>query len=129
MTTSLPVFLYDDDCGVCQEGTTAIRNRIAPPIPLVAYQSVDTSALGVSDEQLSDGPVLVQTDGRISVGPAAMAGLLRASGRPYRWVGVAMGLPGVRHALAVVGPHMYRQRYRLPGASGSCALPEASPRA
>ena len=119
----LPVFLYDDDCGVCHEGTTAIRARIRPPIALVPYQSVDTGALGVGDEVLAEGPVLVQEGGRISVGPAAMAGLLRASRRPYRWLGVTMDLPGIRQILAAAGPHMYRQRHRLPGASGSCAVP------
>jgi predicted DCC family thiol-disulfide oxidoreductase YuxK len=123
MTTPLPIFLYDDDCGVCHEGTTAIRARVRPPIALVPYQSVDTGALGVSDEVLAEGPVLVQAGGRISVGPAAMAGLLRASRRPYRWLGITMDLPGIKQILAAAGPHMYRQRHRLPGASGSCAVP------
>lgn len=123
MTTPLPIFLYDDDCGVCHEGTTAIRERIRPPIPLVPYQSVDTSALGVSDALLAEGPVLVRADGRLSVGPAAMAGVLQASRRPYRWLGRTMDLPGIRHLLAAAGPHMYQQRHRLPGASGSCAVP------
>jgi hypothetical protein len=126
MTTSLPVFLYDDDCGVCQQGTSTIREKIAPPIPIRPYQSVDTASLGVSDELLSEGPVLVRADGTASVGPAAMAGLLRSSKRPYRWIGTGMDLPGIRHVLAAVGPHMYRQRHRLPGASGSCAVPPAA---
>lgn len=127
MTTPTPVFLFDDDCGVCREGTTKMRQHVRPPIAIVPYQSVDTASLGVTERQLAEGPVLVQLDGRVSVGPAAMSGLLRASRRPYRWIGVAMELPGVRHALAAVGPHLYRQRHRLPGASGSCALPEAVP--
>ena len=125
MTTPVPVFLYDDDCGVCHQGTSTIRERIAPPIPLVPYQSVDTAALGVSDELLAEGPVLVRPGGHVSVGPAALAGLLRSSRRPYRWIGAAMDVPGVRHLLAAAGPHMYRQRHRLPGASGSCAVPPA----
>lgn len=125
--TAVPVFLYDDDCGVCHEGTTAIRARIAPPIPLVPFQSVDTQALGVSDELLAEGPVLVHGNGRVSVGPAAMAGLLRASRRPYSWIGAAMDLPGIRQILAAAGPRMYRQRHRLPNASGSCAVPASPP--
>lgn len=121
--TPLPVFLYDDDCGVCHDGTTRIRARIRPPVPLVPYPSVDTAALGVSDELLAEGPVLVSAAGRVNVGPAALAGLLRASRRPYRWIGIAMDVPGIRHLLAAAGPRIYRQRHRLPGASGSCAVP------
>lgn len=127
MSVSLPVFLYDDDCGVCRDGTAAIRERVKPPVPIVPYQSVNTAALGVTDEQLSDGPVLVLADGRVSVGPAAMAELMRVSGRPYRWIGRFMGLPGIRQGLAAAGPHMYRRRHHLPGASGSCALPGTVP--
>lgn len=129
MITSTPILLYDDDCGVCHEGTTALRHRATPPIPTVPHQSVDTAALGVKDALLDEGPVLVLSDGRVAVGPAAMAGLLQASRRPYRWIGVWMGLPGIRQVLAAAGPHMYRQRHRLPGACGSCALPEAAQRA
>ena len=122
MTTPQPVFLYDDDCGVCRQGTTAIRQRVQPLIPIVPYQSIDTESLGVTSKNLADGPVLVQADGRVLVGPAAMAGLLRASRRPYQWIGAVMAMPVIRQVLAAAGPRMYQERHRLPGASGSCAV-------
>jgi hypothetical protein len=124
-TTALdrPVFLFDADCGVCQDGTDLIRARIAPPVDIVGHQTVDHDALGVSDAELEEGPVFVSPEGWHVVGPLAMAQMFRLARRPYRGIGTIMLLPGVRHVLKALGPTMYRNRDRLPGASGSCSVP------
>ena len=119
-----PIFLFDADCGVCQTGTDRIRQSIAPPVEIVGYQSVDLDSLGVPVADVEEGPVLVRLDGTHVVGPAAMAELLGTARAPYRQVGRAMQLPGIRHALAAVGPVMYRNKHRLPGASDSCRVGE-----
>lgn len=120
-----PMFLFDGDCGVCQNGTDSMRRRFDPPVDLVRYQSIDFEALGVSSQEILDGPVLVRPDGTHVVGPLAIAELLRASRRPYRTIGAAMLLPGIRAVLRRSGPVIYRQRYRLPGSTYACRLPEA----
>lgn len=117
-----PLFLFDADCGICQTGTDRIRRTIAPPVEIVGYQSVDLDALGVSGADVEEGPVLVRTDGTHVVGPAAMAELLAASRAPYRQAGRAMQLPGIRRVLGAVGPVMYRNKHRLPGAGDSCRV-------
>lgn len=121
-----PMFLFDADCGVCQNGTDAIRDRIAPPVDIVAYQTIDVADLGVSEAELAEGPVLVFTDGRHVIGPLAMANLLRRSRAPYSAMGAFMLLPGIRHLLAAAGPAMYRHRDRLPGATPACSVPSGS---
>lgn len=115
-----PIFLFDADCGICQTGTDRIRDTIAPAVEIVGYQSVDLASLGVSQADVETGPVLVRGDGTHVVGPAAMAELLGTARSPYRQVGRAMQLPGVRQVLGAVGPVMYRNKHRLPGASDSC---------
>lgn len=123
-----PVFLFDADCGICQTGTDRIRERIAPPVEIVGYQSVDLDSLGVSEADVEEGPVLVRADGTHVVGPGAMAELLAASRSPYRQAGRTMQLPGVRQVLGAVGPVMYRNKHRLPGASDSCRVaPHSQP--
>lgn len=117
-----PVFLFDADCGVCQDGTDTIRARIAPPVDIVGFQTTDHEALGVSLAELQEGPVFVSPEGWHVVGPLAMAQMLRAARRPYRSVGTFMLLPGVRHLLRALGPVMYRNRGRLPGATGECSV-------
>jgi hypothetical protein len=90
------------------------------------YQSVDLDALGVGQDAVLRGPVLVRSDGSHVVGPQSMAELLGMSRSPFRQVGAVMRAPGVRRALAAIGPHMYQQRHRLPGATAACRSPEAS---
>ncbi len=120
-----PVFLFDGDCGVCQNGTDRMRRRFNPPVALVPYQSVDLARYDVSESEALEGPVLVRADGSHVIGPAAMAGVLRMSRSPYRQVGSIMGLRGVRSLLARVGPVLYRNRGRIPGTAGTC---EVAPR-
>ena len=120
--TTTPIFLFDADCGVCQQGTARIRETIAPPVEIVGYQSVDLVALGVSEAEVDRGPVLVRADGSHVVGPGAIAELLATARSPFRQAGQVMLLPGIRQALGAVGPVMYRNKHRLPGVSDSCRV-------
>jgi hypothetical protein len=120
-----PLWLYDGDCGPCQQGSERIAATVRPPVDMAAYQSVDLGRLGVSDEDVLRGPVLVLPDGTHRIGPAGMGEMLRRSAQPYRSLGAAMLAPGVRQVLAALGPRMYAQRGRLPGAGASCATTAA----
>jgi hypothetical protein len=117
-----PLFLFDADCGICQDGTDAIRARVRPPVDIVGYQTVSPEEYGVTSEELQEGPVFVSPEGWHVVGPLAMGQMLRLAGWPYRGVGAVMLMPGIRSVLAALGPVMYRNRGRLPGATGSCAV-------
>ncbi|MEZ5116489.1 MAG: DCC1-like thiol-disulfide oxidoreductase family protein [Candidatus Nanopelagicales bacterium] len=124
-TPRRPTLLYDGDCGVCDHGVARIRRRLDPPVDLRPFQQVDAAALGVSDAELAEGPVLVRTDGSHVVGPLAMAEVFRSARGPASAVGRLMLAPGVRSVLRAVGPTVYRQRHRLPGAAASCPAPGA----
>lgn len=117
-----PVFLFDADCGVCQNSTQIMRKRINPPVDFRPYQSFDYSVYGITETNLGEGPILLLTDSTFLIGPPGMATLLTLSTNPYRLMGRAMLLPGVKQFLAKIGPHLYAQRKYLPGASGSCAI-------
>lgn len=120
--TGRPAFLFDADCGVCQNGTDTIRDRIDPPVDIIAWQTVDLDAWGVTEQAVHEGPVFVDTDGTQQIGPLGMARMLRRSRAPYRFVGAAMLTPGVRHLLDRIGPWMYRHRDRLPGSTPACSV-------
>ncbi|MBK9739844.1 MAG: DUF393 domain-containing protein [Actinobacteria bacterium] len=115
-----PLFLFDGDCGVCQQGTDRMRQRFAPPVDMASYQSIGLDELGVTQAEVLEGPVLVRLDGSHVVGPLAVAELLRMSRAPYRYAGYLMLAPGIRQALRAAGPAIYRQRHRLPGATSAC---------
>lgn len=117
-----PLFLFDGDCGVCQNGTESMRRRFDPPVDMSAYQHVDLPACGINHDETLEGPILLRVNGSHVVGPLAIAELLSLSRRPYRTLGMTMLLPGVRHLLRAVGPSVYRQRYRLRGATDACRM-------
>ena len=117
-----PIFLFDGDCGVCQNGTDTIRAKVKPPVDIVAYQSVDLADFGVSEADVLEGSVLVRTDGSHVIGPLAMAEMLRSARAPYKYMGNVMLIPGLRHALRALGPVMYKNRSRLPGSNDTCRV-------
>jgi predicted DCC family thiol-disulfide oxidoreductase YuxK len=119
-----PLWLFDGDCGPCDRAAAKIQTRVAPPADVRPYQSADLDALGIGADEVLRGPVLVRPDGSHVVGPQSVAELLRMSRPPFRLAGALMQAPGVRHALAAIGPRMYQQRYRLPGATAACRTPE-----
>lgn len=122
MTT--PLFLFDGDCGLCENAVERMKSRIAPPIDFANYQSVDIGALGVSLASCLEGPVLVRADGTHVVGVGAMAGMLRTAGYPYRLFGRVMLVRGVLPLLTRVQAIFYRNRHRLPGGTEACRIPQ-----
>ena len=120
-----PTLLFDGDCGICDKTMERIETQMQPPVDFKAYQEVDLAALGVPEQAVADGPVLVRPDGTYAVGPIAMAGVMQLAGGPYAKVGRVMTAPGARQFLSWIGPKMYHQRYRLPGADDSCKVPAA----
>jgi hypothetical protein len=117
-----PMFLFDADCGVCQNSTELMEKRINPPVDFRPYQSIDYASFGITTKNLSEGPILISTDGTFLIGPIGMATLLKMSRRPYSNMGRFMLLPGIRHFLNKVGPGLYAKRRYLPGATDSCAV-------
>lgn len=117
-----PIFIFDADCGVCQNSTAMMKSRIKPPVDFQPFQSINYAAFGITEKNLEEGPILISTDSSFLVGPSGMATLLKLSKRPYRFIGQLMLLPGIRHFLNKIGPKLYAKRKYLPGATGSCAI-------
>lgn len=117
-----PTFLFDGDCGVCQNGTDTIRAKVKPSVDIVAYQNVDLADFGMSESDVVKGPVFVRTDGSHVIGPLGMAEMLRSARAPYKYMGIVMLTPGVRHVLGALGPVMYRNRSHLPGNNDACRI-------
>jgi hypothetical protein len=117
-----PIFLFDADCGVCQNSTEMMKKRIDPPVDFRPYQKFSYGNYGITTKDLSEGPILISTDASFLVGPLGMATLLKVSRRPYNYMGHFMLLPGIRHFLKKVGPTLYAKRRYLPGATDSCAI-------
>lgn len=123
-TLARPLFLYDADCGFCEKGTQRMRRRLNPPIDIVAYQTADLDALGVTVEECLISPVFIRTDGSHVIGAGSMLSVFATANPVGRaiagFLGSRMMLPRMERFFTV----FYRNRHRLPGGDAACRLPE-----
>ena len=104
VATTLPMFEFDGDCGFCRKWAAWTERRIPGQATFVPYQSIDIAALGHwIDEQ-----------GRIFRGNRSFAKALQRSRSPWRAVGIAGDLPGVRVLAGLFYRWVVRNRHRLP---------------
>jgi predicted DCC family thiol-disulfide oxidoreductase YuxK len=96
--------------------------RLAEP-RIVAHQHADLASLGLTVEQCQRELQWVGPAGHIDSGAQAVASLLRASGGPWSVVGALLRVPPARWVAALVYRLVASNRQRLPGGTGTCALP------
>ena len=126
MTTALrtlPVLVYDGDCGICTRLAAFTRRRVRPQVAIRAWQDLDLEHYGLTAEQCDEALRLVDTQGRVHTAQDAVAGVLRLGAPPWRPLGAVLSSPGVNALAGVVYRWVARNRYRLPGGTPACALP------
>jgi predicted DCC family thiol-disulfide oxidoreductase YuxK len=118
-----PLLVFDGDCGFC---TTWARRwqRWSGLEHVEPWQFLDLAPLGLTEEQCSTAVQWVADDGTVASAEDAVIAALRHEGGAWSVLGGALALPGI-HALAGV---LYRliakYRYRLPGSTPACRLPQ-----
>ncbi|WP_214415220.1 thiol-disulfide oxidoreductase DCC family protein [Sphaerisporangium fuscum] len=119
----LPVLVYDGDCGFCQL-CVDLGYRYLPTMPrVVAWQDLDLAAYGLTVEEVEESVQLVGPYGLRASGARAVAVLLAVQRRPtWHLLGRVMLTPPVSWAAEGVYRVISRNRHRLPGASGACAV-------
>lgn len=117
-----PVLVYDGDCGICTRCAEFADRHLARDAEIVAYQSADIPALGLTEQQCAEAVQWVRTDGGISSAHRAVADLLRESGPAWRPLGVVIGTPPLSWLAAVLYRWVARNRRRLPGGTPSCSI-------
>lgn len=107
-----PQLVYDGDCRFCTGWARWLVVR-APGVDVVAWQTLDLDAIGLTEQQVRAAAYWV--DGRGVVGAErAVARSLRACGGGYAVLGRLLLLPGVRRVAAVGYGWVARHRARLP---------------
>jgi len=114
------VLVYDGDCGFCTT-CAELLERIGPDADIVAWQLVDLSTLGLTEDQVADAVQLVELDGTVRSGHEAIAAALGSAGRLWKLVGEGLLLPGISSLAARAYRLVADNRYRLPGGTPACA--------
>ena len=117
-------FLFDGDCGFCTVSARWLQRHVRPAVPIVPWQGEPAEVTDPLRDQLARSVVLLDDAQR----PSATAGLAVAillTTSPHRWARVAgrvMRLPLLRPGVELVYRVIAANRYRLPGATTSCAI-------
>jgi predicted DCC family thiol-disulfide oxidoreductase YuxK len=117
MTTvepTLPVFVFDGDCGFCRKWAAWVERRLDGSVTFVPFQSIDLGALGLRAEQVQTASYFVDEGRRTYRGNRSFSRALGRSRGLWRMLGLVAELPVVRTLLAPVYRSIARNRHRLP---------------
>jgi ubiquinone biosynthesis monooxygenase Coq7 len=116
---AVPVVIYDGTCGFCQ-GTVAWLSRRARPgqFEFLPCQAAERRARfpWMDERTCLEAIQLVLPESRVVTGASAVPEILRRL-RGWRWLALALRVPGAGVISALVYRWIARHRYRL-----SCAL-------
>ncbi len=117
-----PLLIFDGDCGFC---TTSARTgqRWLSLEHVEPWQFLDLDTLPVTETQCGAAVQWVAVDGTVASAHEAVIASLRHAGGIWAVLGRILALPGVRPLAGVVYRIVARYRYRLPGGTPACRLP------
>jgi predicted DCC family thiol-disulfide oxidoreductase YuxK len=121
------VLIYDGDCGFCTQTVLWLQARLTTPITVVPWQEIhDLRELGLTEADVSTAVYWVDAYGRLSRGHLAAARALTLVKGPLSilgWIGL---VPPATWVTAPAYKLVARFRYRMPGATAACAIPQRS---
>jgi predicted DCC family thiol-disulfide oxidoreductase YuxK len=119
---SIPILIFDGDCGFCTMSVNFMRRWIRPRAQILAWQFADLDALGLTEAECTEAVQWVPTSGDNTSGAAAVANVLRASPVPWPVAGMIMAAPLVRVVADRVYKLIAKNRFRLPGSTPACKV-------
>jgi predicted DCC family thiol-disulfide oxidoreductase YuxK len=92
--------IYNGECPVCSREIAVYRARAEGPVRFVDLNACDMGRFGLTPDAAARRLHVVE-DGRLLAGVEAFRALWRVT-PGFRWLAVAVGLPGVRQAAGAV---------------------------
>ena len=91
----MAVVIFDGECGFCRRRVEWLRKHAKAELDTIAWQEADLASLALTAAQCQQRVQWV--DGTLHAsGGAAIARCLQGCGQPWRVLGSAMRLPGIR---------------------------------
>lgn len=119
-----PVLVFDGDCAFCTATVDQLRRFVRPRATIVPWQRTDLDLLGLTADQCRRSIQWVPAGSPIAAGGAAAAAVLCTGRQPWPLVGRAMQLPLINVLVEAVYRIVAANRYRLPGSTPACRLPD-----
>jgi predicted DCC family thiol-disulfide oxidoreductase YuxK len=114
--------VYDGDCGICQASVDLLARAGSTAVAVPSWRWVGEHPEHA--ELCTTTVLLVDSDGSVAVEESAVAGALRTTRAPLRWLAPLLTLPGVRLLSRTVYRAVSRNRARLSKAIGrdACSI-------
>jgi predicted DCC family thiol-disulfide oxidoreductase YuxK len=117
-----PLLIFDGDCGFCTTSARAGQRWLGLE-HVEPWQFLDLDTLPVIEAQCHEAVQWVAIDGTVSSAHEAVIASLRHAGGIWAVPGRLLAVPGLRSLAGVVYRTVARNRYRLPGGTPACRLP------
>lgn len=119
------MLVFDGDCAFCTMTVGQLRRLVRPQATIVAWQHVDLGQLGLTAEACRESVQWVPRPGEALSRGSAVAAVLRAGRGAWPLVGRVLQWPLARRLTDAGYRLVAANRYRLPGSTPACQLPEA----
>ncbi len=116
--------MFDGDCGFCTTSARWIERRLPDSVEVEPWQNLQLDAIGLTRDDVVSAAWWIDDSGRRHRGHMAIGHALRAAGGFWGLLGRLITTP----PFSWFGKPTYwlvaRYRYRLPGATDACRLPD-----
>jgi predicted DCC family thiol-disulfide oxidoreductase YuxK len=118
------VLVFDGDCGFCTSSARWIEARLPAGSPVEPWQSLDIEALGLHEADVTTAAYWIDGDGGLHRGHLAIGRALVTAGGIWGIIGRIIVTPPMSWIARGLYALVARYRYRLPGATDACRLPD-----
>lgn len=119
------LLVYDGDCGFCTQSAKWAQRGLPDDVRVEPWQTLDLDELGLTEHDVVTAAWWVDAAGRTHRGSHAAAEVLVASrARWRRAAGHLLRLPPFSWLGVPVYALVARYRYKLPGATDACRVPQ-----
>jgi predicted DCC family thiol-disulfide oxidoreductase YuxK len=119
-----PVLVFDGDCGFCTSSARWIEARLPADTAVEPWQSLDLDSLGLTEAEVTAAAYWVDDEGSLHRGHLAIGRALVTAGGLWGIVGRLLVSPPLTWVARPVYALVARYRYKLPGATDACRLPD-----
>lgn len=117
--------MFDGDCGFCTTSARWIEKRLPDDVAVQPWQSLDLEKIGLTHADVKAAAWWIDDSGRCYRGHMAVGHALHASRSIWRLVGRVIITPPFSWMARPAYWLVARYRYRLPGATDACRLPDS----
>jgi predicted DCC family thiol-disulfide oxidoreductase YuxK len=128
-TVSLPVLIFDGECGFCTMSARWLHRWVVRggSTRLAPWQQLDLDDLGITEDQCRASVQWVGEDGQVASGHKAIAAILRDGHLVWRAIGALLVAPGFSWLARRLYSWVAAHRYVLPGGTPACRVEDPKP--